>query len=330
MTDYDAVDLFSGPRGWGVAARRLGIRSRGLELDPAAVATSRAAGFDTIQCDVAVYDPALLLGVDGVGASPVCPPFGKSGNKLGLTDLPLVQQAIADLAAGKDTRDTHGAGCLDPRSILTAEPMRYLTVLHPKWVVLEQVPSVLPVWEQYAAVLRGWGYSVVTAVVDAADYGLGQQRKRAILAASRVREARLPEPTHGPGLFTEPHVSMADVVGWGYTQRPAPTVTSGGTYTGGAEPFGNGTRQAMKRAIGTPAWMDRNVPPLRRTGAPDLRPTVRECAKLQGFPADHPFTGRAGQQYLQAGNAVPPRLAGVVLTAAGAGARTKPALEEAA
>jgi len=305
---FDAVDLFAGPGGWDVAARGMGLHTVGLELDAAACATRAAAGHPTIRCDVAQYPPAPFAGVRHLIASPVCPPFGKSGKKLGLVDLPHVQQAIDDLAAGRDTRSVHGAACLDPRSILTAEPMRYLAALRPETVCLEQVPSVLPVWHQYTAVLGRWGYSTAAGILDAADYGLGQHRRRAILVASRTRDVHLPEPSHGPGLFTQPHIAMADVINWGYTQRPAPTVTGGGTATGGAEPFGNGTRRAMRAATGTPAW----------SGHPRgvTRPTIAECAALQGFPADYPWQGRAGQQYLQVGNAVPPLLAAAVLTAA--------------
>lgn len=281
----------------------------GFELDEAACRTRIGAGHRTIRCDVTQYPTHPFKGytVDKID-SPPCPGFGKSGKKLGLQDLPLVHQAIEDLSRGKDTRAAIGANCLDWRSILTAEPMRWHYDLQPERIAMEQVPSVLPVWEQYAEILRRWGYSVATGVLDAADYGLGQTRKRAVLIASRIADVQLPAPTHG-GLGQPPQTAMADVIGWGYTQRPAPTVTSGGTYTGGAEPFGNGTRQAMKRHIGTAAWKDRELP--------HLRPTIAECAALQGFRPDLEFHGRAGQQYLAVGNAVPVPLAAAVLEAAG-------------
>ena len=283
----------------------------GLELNADMCRTRINAGHATIRCDVAQYPTWVFKGrrIDKVD-SPPCPGFGKSGKKLGLRDLPRVHQAIEDLSRGKDTRAQIGAACLDWRSILTAEPMRWHYDLQPEAIAMEQVPSVLPVWEQYASILERWGYSTATGILDAADYGLGQNRKRAVLLASRVQEVALPARTHG-GLGQPAHVSMADTIGWGYTQRPAPTVTGGGTATGGAEPFGNGTRQAMKRVIGTPLWRDRNDP--------HLRPTPYECAALQGFRPSLKFHGRAGSQYLQIGNAVAVPFAAALLHAAGIG-----------
>lgn len=302
--------------GWSEALLQLGMEDIGLELDPAACQTRAGAGHRTIRCDVTTYPTWVFKGrTSGKIDSPVCPPFGKSGKKLGLRDLPLVHQAIEDLSRGRDTRAKLGAACLDQRSILTAEPMRWHYDLMPQWICMEQVPSVLPVWEQYADILQRWGYSTATGVLDAADFGAGQVRKRAFLIASRKRDVQLPAPTHG-GLGRPPHTTMADTVGWGYTRRPAPTVTGGGTATGGAEPFGNGTRQAMRRVIGTPLWRERDVP--------HLRPTVAECAALQGFRPGLKFHGLAGQQYLQVGNSLAVAVAvavAVIRAAAGIGQR---------
>jgi DNA (cytosine-5)-methyltransferase 1 len=308
MTDL-VLDLFAGPGGWSEGLRRLGLESVGLELDFQACRTRVAAGHRAIQTDVTTYPTWVFRGkVRKAAMSPVCPSFSKSGKGLGLIDLPLVQQTIVDLSRGRDTRAINGAACLDERSILTAEPMRWLYDLQPETVMMEQVPAVLPLWQLYGSVLRSWGYSTACGVLDAARYGAPQHRKRAVFIASRVIDVALPEPTHGgpgqPGL-----VPMVAAVGWGYTQRPAPTVTGGGAYTGGAEPFGNGTRQAMRRAADRLGeWADR--------GVPHLRPTLAECAVLQGFPPDYPFQGNAGQTFMQVGNAVPPLLAAHVASAA--------------
>jgi DNA (cytosine-5)-methyltransferase 1 len=119
---------------------------------------------------------------------------------------------------------------------------------------------------------------------------------------------------------------MSETLGWGYLQRPAPTVTGGGTATGGAEPFGNASRRAMRSAMDDPqhwAWA-RPAPTLSGTvghvggrqarGHLNLDPA--EAATLQGFPDGYPFQGNKGQVALQIGNAVPVPLALHVLSAA--------------
>lgn len=331
MSGERIMELFAGI-GFSEVLRPLGLRSRGLEMDPAACATRLGAGHWTVKCDVTQHPVEPYAGTHGLIGGPPCPPFGKSGRKLGITDLPLVHEAIDDLARGRDTRALHAAGCLDPRSILTAEPMRWLHALRPEWVVLEQVPAVLPVWEHYARILDAWGYSTAADVLYAEQHGAGQARPRAIFLASRVRSVVLPAPTHGPGLL--PPVAMADVIGWGYTRRPSPAVTGGGVYTGGAEPFGNGSRQAMRKVFGTDAWQDRrplcaqcpadeeNEAQCPAEPCKHLRPTVAECAALQGLRPDLVLHGKSGQQYLQVGNAVPKALArAAVLAASGVAER---------
>ena len=101
--------------------------------------------------------------------------------------------------------------------------MRYLHDLRPEWAALEEVPDVLPLWQQYAEILRGWGYSVWCGVLNAADYGVPQTRRRAILIASRGRDVQPPVATHAQhaeeeGLFgpgRDRWVSMAEALGWG-------------------------------------------------------------------------------------------------------------------
>ncbi len=267
------VDLFAGPGGWSHALSLLGVRDVGLEWDAWACKTRAAAGQLTLRTDVALYPVAPFVGkTAGFIASPPCQAWSMAGKRLGLVDQPLVHQAVADLARGRDTRAGLLSACRDERSLLAAEPMRYLYALNqagePEWVAMEEVPDVLPLWKQYAAILRGWGFSVWTGILNAADYGVPQTRRRAILLASRARTAEPPAPTHakiaepqtlfGPGRAR--WVSMAEALGWGATDRPVPTVCAGGGPGGGPEPFPSGSRKALADARSRGTWKHHATP----------------------------------------------------------------------
>lgn len=264
------LDLFAGPGGWSRALAVLGVRDVGLEWDEWACKTRAAAGQLTLRTNVAMYPTWPWIGrTVGVIASPPCQAWSMAGKRLGLVDQPLVHQAVEDLAAGRDTRERLLAACRDQRSLLAAEPMRYLHALHsagqPEWVVMEEVPDVLPLWKQYTVILRRWGFSVWCGILNSADYGVPQTRKRAILLASRIRTAQPPAPTHarvhepeslfGPGRAR--WVSMAEALGWGATDRPVPTVCAGGGPGGGPEPFPSGSRKTLSDARDRGTWEPR-------------------------------------------------------------------------
>lgn len=130
---------------------------------------------------------------------------------------------------------------------LVLEPARFIHDVRPPVIALEQVPTVLPIWQEYVRQLKIMGYSAWTGVLCAADYGVPQTRYRAIVMASLLAPVQPPPATHsehgsGPDLFgnsTEKWVSMATALGWGFDDEPSATVSSGGAATGGAEPFAN-------------------------------------------------------------------------------------------
>jgi DNA (cytosine-5)-methyltransferase 1 len=294
------LDLFAGPGGWTHALTVLGARDVGLEWDEWASKTRTAAGQLTIRTDVAMYPVWPFTGrTVGLIASPPCQAWSMAGKRLGLLDQPLVHQAVADLAAGRDTREKLLASCRDARSLLAAEPMRYLHALNrvgePAWTVMEEVPDVLPLWRQYAQTLRTWGFSTWAGILNAADYGVPQTRRRAILLASRVRTATPPEPTHAP--FAEPEtlfgpgrrqwVSMAQALGWGATNRPVPTVCAGGGPGGGPEPFPSGSRKSLTDARERGTWLlhtgrDQRPDGTRQTTSPHTRPAPALTTKSGG------------------------------------------------
>lgn len=290
------LDLFAGPGGWSTALAGLGHRDIGMEWDAAACATRAAAGHLTVRADVAAYPTGPFSNrIVGLIASPPCQAWSTAGKRLGLLDQPLVHQAVADLAAGRDTRHHLIAACADERSLLAAEPMRYLAAAHrhgrPTWALMEEVPAVLPLWRQYAHILRGWGFSTWAGLLNAADYGVPQTRRRAILIASRTHPAAPPEATHAqdaePATLFGPRrarwVSMATALGWGATNRPVPTLCAGGTATGGPEPFPTGSRTALTQAARDGTWIPhpRHDPPAPGSGRWVLRSNSQRHAAIR-------------------------------------------------
>lgn len=185
----DAVDLFAGPGGWSEGLRRLGRTDVGVEFDKWACATRRAAGFATVEGDVSALDPAAFAGRRGLIASPPCQAFSTAGTKHGRD---MLDDLRAEVAAGNWTARPHH----DPLVWLPLEIGRWWDALLPEWIVLEQVPAALPLWEEYVQVFGAAGWSAWCGILEAADYGVPQTRQRAFLMASARHTMVRPAPTH--------------------------------------------------------------------------------------------------------------------------------------
>lgn len=196
------VELFAGPGGFSTGhhlARLDDVELDGYEWDPAACATAVAAGHKRELADVAVVPLPPRGSVRGLIGAPPCQGFSASGLKLGRGDSPMIMKAIDDMAAGMDPEyvmDALHRACADHRSSLVLQPLRWALATNPEWICLEQVPPVLPIWNAMADVLVERSYSVFTGVLSAEQYGVPQTRRRAFLAANRVRAVLTPRPTH--------------------------------------------------------------------------------------------------------------------------------------
>lgn len=252
--EVKALDMFAGPGGWSQACRRLGIVEHGIELDPSARATREQAGHTTVHNDVTTY--VANKGYDILIASPPCQTFSRAGKGSGRQAITVITDALSEqvLPSSDDLSTATG----DARTALVMEPIRWVKKWWPPLVALEQVPTVLPVWEAYAEWMQGFGYKTWVGYLHAEQYGVPQTRKRAFLLASMWEQPFSPEPSHSRyyshnpaqmDIGVEPWVTMADALGWGLGNRPSYTVTGGGTAAGGAEPFGNQARQAMQERV---------------------------------------------------------------------------------
>ena len=311
-------DLFAGPGGIDLAARELGIHLTGIEWDDNAVATRLAAGLPTVRGNVRDFRPVDFV-EDTLAGGPPCQTFTNAGLGLGRAALDRLVAAVRMAGARGFAVTPPG---LDDRTSLVLEPLRWIldacNSRHPyRAIVLEQVPAVLPIWQAYAEVLEARGYSAVCGVLRAEEYGVPQTRRRAVLVARLDGPATLPKPTHrryvrgvprcdgDPTLL--PWVAMADILP---ARGPFTVVSNYGT---GGDPKARGRRDCDEPAFTVTGKISRV-----RLVDPDGRDLPRfshaEAGVLQGFPADHPWSGADIPQ--QIGNACPPPLAHALLTAA--------------
>lgn len=86
----------------------------------------------------------------------------------------------------------------DPRKQLWRAFMEVVGRVNPVAFVMENVPELLSSAEfvDIKALAESMGYFVNAGILNAADYGVPQRRKRAIVLASRTGLLPLPNPTH--------------------------------------------------------------------------------------------------------------------------------------
>jgi DNA (cytosine-5)-methyltransferase 1 len=322
-----AVDLFAGAGGLslGLKQARFDVVAA-IEIDPVAAETYRAnhPGTEIWNADIRSVAPEDVLRGANLASGELdllagCPPC----------------QGFSTLRTRKKSRVAH-----DPRNDLVSDFVRFARAMMPRAIMLENVPGLAldSRFENVKERLQSLGYALQWRVVDAADYGVPQRRKRLILVGALGSE--------GPGVARSAGVARCTVRdAIGHLERPGrsgdllhdlPTrrspriqqLIANVPKNGGSRMQLRGTTQLACHTrcdgffdvYGRMAWDD--VAPTITTGCHNpskgrfIHPTqnraitLREAALLQSFPATYSFSLARGKEHaaMMIGNALPPVL----------------------
>jgi DNA (cytosine-5)-methyltransferase 1 len=227
----------------------------------------------------------------------------------------------------------------DPRNDLVIEFVRFVRAFLPKAVMFENVPRLIRDLRFTALLnaLRDLDFAVDFDILDAADFGVPQRRKRLILVASRQGKVRLDRRARKRNSVRKVIGKLAPAGQSGDRLHDLPENRSDTVRAFIARiPKDGGSRRDLpaeeqllchqrcngfKDVYGRMAWDD--VAPTITSGCVNpskgrfLHPTenraitLREAALLQGFPREYRFSLRRGKFPAAAmiGNALPPALA---------------------
>lgn len=216
MSKPIAVTLFSGLGSASKALRDLGFNVIPHDVMPDAVETLLANGFPAVQVDVREIDYSTYPEVDVVVGGPPRQPFSQAANNDGRYD----------------ERD------------MIPEFVRAVAELTPRLFVMEEVQTLS--WKRHADYLAkvvddlvAIGYRVQAKVLNAADYGIPQARKRLFVIGLREDEAQISDQDLAdmlmvpadwvnaagrssaikwPDKNNHDPVTMAKALGWGFDE----------------------------------------------------------------------------------------------------------------
>lgn len=318
-----AVDLFSGCGGLSEGLKKAGFNVvAAVEIDAKAqrAYTLNHPNVKLYKTNIRALDPRTLL--DDLNLQP------------GEVDL----LAGCPPCQGFSRLRTHNKGesVHDPRNDLVNDFLRFIVTLNPRTVMMENVPALAADarFQGMCSKLQELGYKCVVEVLDAADYGVAQRRKRLILLASRIHEPELAEKAakrltvrealEGVGAPSKSKDKL-HALGERRSEQVRALIAmipkNGGSRTDLADEYQLACRKrsgGFGDVYGRMAWGE--VAPTITSGCINpskgrfLHPsynrtiTLREAALLQGFPMDYQFDVTHGKEAiaLMIGNALPP------------------------
>ncbi|SFK75881.1 DNA (cytosine-5)-methyltransferase 1 [Paenibacillus sp. 1_12] len=240
----------------------------------------------------------------------------------------------------------------DSRNSLVGRFAEIAVGLKADFIIMENVPDLLAKkhWHHFNAfknILEAEGYNVTSSIVNMAEYGVPQERHRAVVLASKHFSPTVPAPVLTRGSFR----TVKDAIGNLPPLKAGETSKDDSMHKtsnhrketveilkqvpkdGGSRPPGVGPAcldkvKGFYDVYGRLAWSKPSITMTARCRTPscgrfthpeqDRGLSIREAALLQGFPSDFIFEGPFDDKYKQVGNAVPPifstHLAAHVLT----------------
>jgi DNA (cytosine-5)-methyltransferase 1 len=214
-------------------------------------------------------------------------------------------------------------------------------------IIMENVPDILAKkhfshFQRFKEVVEEKGYNIQAEIVNMADYGVPQERFRAVIIASKKHQVSFPTPTHTRPNYKTVRAAIGklkplDPKGGVDPVDPMHKTSNHRDSTiqtlalipkdGGARPRGVGPKCLDKVAgfydVYGRLWWDRpaititarcRTPSCGRFTHPEQNRglSIREAALLQGFPKTFIFKGPFDDCYKQIGNAVPPPFSDVL------------------
>lgn len=296
------IDLFAGAGGFSTGARLAGARVLWAANHwPIAVEWHSANHPNTIHAcqDLQQADFRDAPAHDILLASPACQGHSR--------------------ARGTD-RPHHDAQRATAWAVVTCAEVH-----RPPVVLVENVPEFAEwvLWPAWCAAMHALGYALQPVVIDAADHGVPQHRRRLFVVCTRSRhpvELRLPRREHTPAAqvldFGAGRWSPVDKIG-----RSAATLArvAAGRRAHGARfvapYYGSGsgeTGRSLHRPLGTITTRDRWAV---IDGERMRMLTADECRAAMGFPAGYRLPPQHKAAVHLLGNAVCPPVAADIITA---------------
>ncbi len=335
-----AIDLFAGAGGLTLGFKAAGVKT----VCAVEIALDRVETFAT-------HTPEA--NIENVDIQQIdLAPYRRGRNRLWGAAVP----AVLVRGAAQAHADERNMVPSFIEAIRTVMPEAFLMENVPGLVVGDRRNYLLSVLREFDSL----GYHLTYGVVNAADFGVPQKRRRLFVIGMRGKKFHFPQETHGPNRDHR-FVTVGDVLPRGqvgdpnpsrvfYAKRPdiRPSPFDGHIFNGGGRPIDRNqpchTILASAGGNKTHFFDELNlVPEYHRQLAAGTSPragtlpgarrlTVLESAIIQTFPTGMKFFGPRTAQYRQVGDAVPPKLAGVLAAAVveqlgeGAGKGTQPPL----